>query len=298
MAAVVELAAAGQKHGEDTVVVTLSMNSEDERRRTARLLRQLGWRLNETGESPKVELGDQPSDGLWHRIPAALGIDEIAMREALEAGRSFEFEIHTDKARLVGGIRWAAVLKDLPPFPGGMAEVFSRDLRFAKAYAGLGAMSVDTALGLISTVGVRDLVTRYADVLALCSGAFTVSGGRAATPGGPQALPVWAKLAGADPAKPEALFRALLTKDGGRLAVFYATLSQVDERRQRFFTADAGSHAAVLRMVPGFQRDAVHHGSAARELAPGAVREAPARRFRPGALSWRPRRVVQLVRVG
>jgi VWFA-related protein len=239
MAAVVELAAAGQKRGDDAAVVTLSMNTAEERRKTARLLRQLGWTLDLTGESPKVELGGQPADGLRHRIPAALGIDEIAMREALEAGRSYQFEIHSENARLVGGVRWAAALKGLPPFPGDMAEVFSRDLRFAKVYAGLGAMSVDTALGLLSTIGVRDLVTRYADVLALCAGAFTVSGGRAATPGGPEALPIWAKLAGADPAKPEALFRALLTKDAGRLAVFYATLSQVDERHQRYFTADA-----------------------------------------------------------
>jgi VWFA-related protein len=239
MAAVVELAAAGQKRGDDAVAVALSMNNADERRKTARLLRQLGWTLDLTGESPKVELGVQPADGLRHRIPAALGIDEIAMREALEAGRSYRFEIHSENARLVGGVRWAAALKGLPPFPGDMAEVFSRDLRFAKVYAGLGAMSVDTALGLLSTIGVRDLVTKYADVLALCAGAFTVSGGRAATPGGPEALPIWAKLAGADPAKPEALFRALLTKDGGRLAVFYTTLSQVDERHQRYFTADA-----------------------------------------------------------
>jgi VWFA-related protein len=240
MAAVAELSAAGQKRSDDTVVVRLSMKNDEERKRTARLLHYLGWRLDLTGESPKVELGDQPSDGVWQRIPAALGIDEIAMREALEAGRSFEFEIQTDAARLIGGVTWAAALKGIPPFPGGMVEVFSRDLQFAKAYAGLGAMSVDTAFGLISTIGVRDLVVRYADILALCSGAFTVSGGRAATPGGPAALPTWAKLAGADPAKPEALFRALLTKDGGRLAVFYATLSQADERHQRFFTADAG----------------------------------------------------------
>lgn len=239
MAAVDELTAAGQKRADDSVLVTLSLKTADERRKAARLLRAIGWMLNETGESPKVELGDQPADGLRHGIPAALGIDEIAMRDALEAGRSFEFEIRSENARLVGGIRWAAVLKGLPPFPGGMADVFSRDLRFAKAYAGLGVMSVDTALGLISAVGVRGLVTLYADVLELCSGALTVSSGRASTPGGKEALPVWMKLAGADPAQPAGFFRALLAKDGGRLAVFYSALSQVDDSRQRFFTRDA-----------------------------------------------------------
>jgi hypothetical protein len=94
-------------------------------------------------------------------------------------------------------------------------------------------------MGLISAIGVNELVTKYADVLELCSGAFTVSNGRASTPGGPEAAPMWAKLAGADPAQPAALFRALLAKDGGRLAVYYSLLSQVDEKRQRFFTADA-----------------------------------------------------------
>ena len=239
MAAVDELTAAGRKRADDSVLVTLSLKNADERTKTARLLRRLGWMLDETGQSPKLELGGQPADGLRHGIPAALGIDEIAMREALEAGREFEFEIRSDNARLIGGIRWAAVLKGLPPFPGGMADVFSRDLRFAKAYAGLGAMSVDTALGLISAVGVRDLVTRYADVLELCSGALTESSGRVSMPGGKEALPVWAKLAGADPAQPVGFFRALLAKDGGRLAVFYSALAQVDESRQRYFTANA-----------------------------------------------------------
>ena len=124
---------------------------------------------------------------------------------------------------------------------------------FAKAYAGLGAMALDTALGLISSIGVRELVTKYAEVLALCSGAFAVSGGGAATPGGPGAVPVWTKLAGADPAKPAEFFRALLGKDGGRLAVFYFTLSQADSEapailhRQRRARADGFTSGTGIR---------------------------------------------------
>ena len=41
------------------------------------------------------------------------------------------------------------------------------------------------------------------------------------------------------PTQPVEFFRALLAKDGGRLAVFYSALSQVDEIRQRYFTGDA-----------------------------------------------------------
>jgi VWFA-related protein len=238
-ASLAELMAAGRQRDEHTSVVTLSMTGASERAKTARLLRCLGWKLDETGSSPRVELGDEPDDGLRQPIAAALGIDEIAMRNALNVGRSFEFEVRSETARLVGGIRWAAVLKGIPSFPGGMADVFARDPQFAKAYAGLGALSVENALGLISAIGVRDLVTRYSDVLALCSGAFNVSSGGVSTPGGPEALSVWKKLVGADPAEPTGFFRALLAKDGGRLAVFYFTLSQVDAKHQRFFTADA-----------------------------------------------------------
>jgi Ca-activated chloride channel family protein len=239
MAAVEELTAAGVKRADDSTLVTLSLKSPEERKKAARVLRLLGWTLNETAKVPEIGLGDRPEDGMRHAIPAALGIDEIAMRDALEGGRSFEFEIRSDTARLIGGVRWAAALKNVPPFPGGMADVFSRDTRFAQAYAGLGAMSVEAALGLLSGVGVNALVTRYADVLEFCSAAWSATGGHAVTPGGKEAMPVWAKVAGADPADSAAFFRALLVKDGGRLAAFYSALSQADESRQRFFTASS-----------------------------------------------------------
>ena len=53
MAAVDQLTAAGQSTAGDSVRVTLSLRNADDRKKTARLLRQLGWKLDETGESPK-----------------------------------------------------------------------------------------------------------------------------------------------------------------------------------------------------------------------------------------------------
>jgi VWFA-related protein len=233
------LTAAGVKRADDSTLVAVSLKTADERKKAARVLSLLGWALNETGKSPKVELGSQPADGLRHAIPDALGIDAIAMRDALENGRSYEFEVRSDAARLVGGARWAAALKDIPPFPGGMADVFSRDTRLAQAYAGLGTMSTEAALTLISGVGVNALVTRYADILEIHSGPWAASRGVVSTPGGKEAMPVWAKLAGADPAKSPAFLRALLTKDEGRLAAFYSLVSQADRSHQAFFTAGA-----------------------------------------------------------
>jgi len=249
MASVAEMAALGQTHG-DAATVTLSLASDAERRKTAHVLWLLGWNLAQGA----VEPGDQHDDGLRQEVPRALGIDEIAMRDALEAGRSFQFEVRSENARLVGGIGWSTLLaKGAAPFTGGMAEVFTRDPRFAAAYAGLAAMGSETAAAVVEGVGLRTLVTQYADLLARNAEAFAVSGGRVATPGGPPSDAAWTRLVGADPKKPPAIFRALIEKDRGALLPFYSALSQADATHQRFFTrtaADAERFYAWYR-APG-----------------------------------------------
>jgi VWFA-related protein len=235
MNTVVELTALGERRG-DAALVTLSLSGDEPRRRTERTLQLLGWKAAQANGSFLVEPGDQAADGLRQGIPAALGIDEIAMKEALEAGRSFQFEVKSENARLIGGSAWGLLFKGNPQAPGGLADIFTRDWRFAEAYAALSSMGSDTAAAVVAGAGLQAVVTRYSDILWLYSDAFRVSNGTAATPGGAQAEPVWARLTGADPHAPPAFFRALLDKDRGGLLSFYYLLSRADAARQRFFT--------------------------------------------------------------
>ena len=235
MSAVVELTALGERRG-DTSLVTLSLSGDEQRRRTGRVLQLLGWKMTQENGSDLVEPGDQAVDGLRQRIPVALGIDEIAMKQALEAGRSFQFEVKSENARLIGGAAWGSLLKANPQAPGGLADVFTRDWRFAEAYAALSSMGSDAAAAVVAGAGLQAVVTRYSDILWLYSDAFRVSNGSVVAPGGAQAEPAWARLVGADPHVPPAFFRALLDKDRGGLLSFYYLLSRAGAARQRFFS--------------------------------------------------------------
>ncbi len=235
MSAVAELAGMGEHRG-DTALVTLSLSGDEQRKRTGRVLQLFGWKMTQENGADFVEPGDQPVDGLRQRIPSALGIDEIAMKQALEAGRGFQFEVKSENARLIGGAAWGSLLKGNPETPGGLADVFTRDSRFAEAYAALSSMGSDAAVSVVAGAGLQAVATRYSDILGLYADAFRVSGGSVVTPGGARAETAWAKLAGADPHVPPAFFRALLDKDRGALLSFYYLLSRADAARQRFFT--------------------------------------------------------------
>jgi len=235
MASVSELSRLGERRG-DSTVVTLSLATDAQRKNAERILPLLGWRMVQSDGPASIELGDRDVDGFRQPIPALLGIDEVDMQETLEAGRSYQFEIPSENARLIGGDAWSEMLKKLPAFPGGLAEAFARDSRLARTYAGLGAMGADTAEAVVSSVGLPVLVTRYSDVLAFYSQAFALSKGEVLTPGGAGAEAIWKRIAGASPKNPAAFFLALLEKDHGKLAAFYFALWRSDTAHRRFFT--------------------------------------------------------------
>jgi Ca-activated chloride channel family protein len=238
MASVSELSRLGERRG-DSTIVKLSLATDAQRKNAEQILPLLGWKIVQNHVPASIEPGDRPADGFRQPIPALLGIDEIDMQEALEAGRTYQFEIPSENARLIGGDAWSEILKRLPVFPGGLAEAFARDSRLARTYAGLGAMGADTAAAVVSSVGLPTLVTRYSEVLAFYSQAFALSKGEVMTPGGAGAEAAWKKLADASPKDPPAFFRALLEKDHGKLAAFFFALWRADAAHQRFFTRTA-----------------------------------------------------------
>jgi len=231
----------------DRVVVQMAVDSEAHRQRTERVLALFGWRLTRKGDGLTMEPGDQTIDGLRQRIPGALGIDEFDLRAAIEAGRSFEFDVPIESARLIGGAAWSVVLKGVPEMAGGPAEIFIRDGRFARVYAGLGAMEPEAAGAVVSAVGLANLVTKYSNLLAESGEALTVAEKHVTAPGGAKANAVWARLAGANPQNPAPFLRALFDKDDGRLMDFYYDLAHADAAHQRFFTASAARAEAFYK---------------------------------------------------
>ncbi|MCX6630650.1 MAG: hypothetical protein NTW28_23790, partial [Candidatus Solibacter sp.] len=234
---IAELMDLGERREAGTLI-TLSLAAGEARQRTTRILQLLGWKVTSGNGTASIELGNQPADWPRQQILPALGVDALAMQQALGAGRSFQFEIVSENADLAGGTAWAALTKEFSALPGGIAEGFVRQVHLARAYAGLGNMGGETAMALARRMGLTTLATVYADSLWMNGEAFRVSAGRAAVPGGAAAEEVWAKLAGANPLDPERFFEAILKGDRGRLAGFYAALARGDAAHQKFFTRD------------------------------------------------------------
>lgn len=237
MAAVATLTLMGEHHG-NTTTVTQSLASAEQQDRASRVLQAVGWKMTKSGGALRVEPGDQPGDGLKQRFLHALGVDEIEMQRALEAGKPFSFEISTGEARLIGGDGWADLVKDRS-VPGGIAAVFATDLRFTQAYAAVGTMSPEAASAVVSGVGLHDLVTRFAAVAYRFSDAFEVANGAVVTPGGKENESVWHDLVGAKPRDASAFFKALLDKDFGKMAAFYWAIARGDASHQKFFLKNA-----------------------------------------------------------
>ncbi len=239
--AVAELAQAGERRG-DRTAYTLSLASPARRDQAGHILGMLGWKLAVDNGDVRVEPGVGASDGLRQSVTTALGIDEVEMQRALEAGRDYTFEIIWESARVIGGDAWTALVKTRQDLPGGLAEAFAADLRLARVYAAVSAMGIDTAASLVSGTDLRTLVERFADPLYRHAEAFRIENGGAVAPGGTPAVTVWTKLAGVGPRVAPAFFRAILEKDQGRLGTFFFAVSEAGEARQQYFARTAPAY--------------------------------------------------------
>ncbi len=248
-AAVSELVQAGERKDHKTVIF-LSLATPEKRTQAERILPLLGWKLSVEAGATRVELGNHIKEGTRQAVPALLGINELAMQEALEAGRDFKIEIVSESARLMGGDAWGAMLPANLTLAGGLSEAFARDLRLPKLYAALSAMGNDTAAALVEAVGLRILATQHANLLWNNAEAFRLAGAAAAVPGGDNALAVWTRLLGPSPRDAKGFFHALFEKDRGRMAGFYAVVAKSDSAHQRFLTRspeDALRYYALFR---------------------------------------------------
>ncbi len=254
VAAVTELEQLGERTS-DRTIVRIAVDTDDHRRSSERILNLLGWKLVPKGDTFSAEPGDQASDGLHQRLPAAFGIDELDMRSAIEARRTFQFTIPTETARLVGGTAWSVLLKGVPEFSGGPAEVFIRDPRYASVYSGLGEMDGDAAGDVVAGIGLANLIVKYSGLLAEFGSALAVSENHVAVPGGAKAEPLWASMVGASSENPALFFRALFDKDQGRMLSFYFDLARADAAHRQFFTGPTSRLDGIYK----WYRDSLTH---------------------------------------
>jgi tetratricopeptide (TPR) repeat protein len=233
---IAELAAFGVPH-DGQVKVTVSVSDKQSEKNAEKILELLGWRMHGSREGLKLEVIEKGERAHHQETASALAIDEVSMQQALESGKPFSFDIPMEGASvLLGEDTWRSQFYPRERFPGGLPEAMAANLSLAQTYAALGQMDPNTAKIVASGIGLRTLAEKYSWLLIQYSSALAIAQGRVALPGGDAAETTWASLAGADARHPDLFFRALLAKDNGKLLAYYAALSGLDFRHQRFFT--------------------------------------------------------------
>ena len=233
---VLALSAMGQR-GPNGTVITLKVDTKESRKATERVLSLLGWKMKSGKQGVLLEAAEKGEKAKRHATTAALALDEVGMKEALEKGQPFSIEVPFEWVRAFPEeAQWKAALYPKENPPGGLAEVLSLDARAAKVFAGLNGMEEEAARTLLKALPLKTLVEKYADLTFAFAPALGVRQGEAVVPGGKSAFTIWTRLAGTSPANAAQFFRALFDKDDGRVLSYFASLSQLDRAHQEFFT--------------------------------------------------------------
>jgi hypothetical protein len=243
-----DLAAMGKRdHGK--TIVRLSLENKSSAQITERVLALIGWRTRREGGKRIVEPAAKGKRTRHQDLASALAIDVVSMQDSLQAGREFALEMEDEPAEIFPAEKvWQQQFYAGEHYVGGFLEAMVRNPAMTALYAALSNMEPGSAELLVQLVGMKRLADKYGTLLGLYSSCLQIAGSRVQVPGGDAAAPVWAALTKAQPADPRRFLRELLDKDDGKLLRFYFLLSQLDVRRQRFFTASQARTAAFYEV--------------------------------------------------
>jgi tetratricopeptide (TPR) repeat protein len=244
-----DLAAMGKRdHGK--TIVRLSLENKSSAQITERVLGLIGWRTRREGGKRIVEPAAKGKRRRHQDLASALAIDVVSMQESLQAGREFALEMEDEPAEVFPAEKaWQQQFYAGERYAGGFPEAMVRNPAMTALYAALSNMEPGSAELLVQLIGMKRLAEKYGTLLGLYSSCLQIAQGRVQVPGGDSAAPIWAAFTKAQPADPRRFLRELLDKDDGKLLRFYFLLSQLDSRRQRFFTASQARTAAFYDVV-------------------------------------------------
>lgn len=256
---VAALEAMGKRNG-NSVIVTLSLNGKVERRDAEKALNLLGVKMQVTNGQIELDRGEKKSQVKKQETTSALAVDELGIQEALQAGKPYKLEIRDEPAAIFPSEKvWRESLFSSGGGAGGFATALLHNPKMARLYVGLSSLDRRTVAALLSAVNIKTLADRDADLIYNYAPAFALQGTHAAVPGGARAEPIWASLAGADPAQPGPFFAALLRQADGRLLAFFFTLSQLDRPHQAFFTSNASRTSQFYKFFS--ETEEMRHGA-------------------------------------
>jgi len=252
---ILSLKGVGRTNGASTEIV-LSTDRKAAVERTEKVLKLLGWKMKRSGRKISLEVSTKESEVARQPYLAALGVDEIQMKSALEAGTAFTLRVKDDAVPIIFDEKfWLERVIEKPPPPGGLLEAFLENLGATRFYSSLGQMSDEAQQQVMRVAEPRKLLGRYADLLAAYGAALSVVNGQLVLPGGTRAAAVWQEFARSKPQDPPAFIGSLLSRNDGKALAFYNLLANLPPLQQRFFTKSAGRLESFYKAFPFTEKE-------------------------------------------
>ena len=252
MSALKAVAATNGTSGE----IVLSAADKPALERTEKTLKLLGWKLKNSGKKISLEVSSKESDATKQPYLAAMGVDEVQMKSALEAGSTFTLRITDEQVPIIFDEKFwlERVIEKVAP-PGGLFEAFLENLGATRFYSGLAQMNDEAQQQVMRVAEPKKLLGRYADLLASYGAALSVVNGQITLPGGSSATPVWQQFAGSKPQDPPAFLASLLARNDGKALAFFNLLTNLPPLQQRFFTKSPARLNSFYRAFPFTERE-------------------------------------------
>ncbi len=190
-----------------------------------RLLDTLGLEFGADGRS--VRFKPDPATQRKVEILAAAGLPMDTIVEQLNAGGTVSIATRDALAPLpLGAAFWERRFTTVPPSDDLLwAILASREM--ASLYYGLLALDGPTLRAVVAHPKLESALVEHALILPTIAPTLRIENGQVRTPGGREAAHLWQALVGKAIDNPAEFSDALLGRDEGRLAYFYATVARL-----------------------------------------------------------------------
>jgi len=112
-----------------TTEIVLSSSDKASLERTEKILKLLGWKLKRSGKKISLEVSSKESEAVKQPYLAALGVDEVQMKSALEAATSFTLRFTDQQVPVIFDEKiWLERVIEKPRPQGGLLEAILDNL--------------------------------------------------------------------------------------------------------------------------------------------------------------------------
>src|SRR5262245_58215758 len=200
-------------------------------------LTALGLKLREQRKTYIVEL-DSSKEAITLRARLqTMGIETASLPKRFTSGESIVITPAVTGLPLPLTTEiWSSIVFERTVPEKMLFGTIIRDRRASRLYYGLQSMSLSTLAFVTKNPDLlRHFYRDAAGPIAAFGGSFVLDdSGRAAVPGGADAIELWQAVVDEQVTRPDRFARTLFSRDSGRLAYFFDTIRRLDEPHQRF----------------------------------------------------------------